>query len=287
MVKVEPIDRLQQLQSIVNRSPALVFVWRVEPGVWPVEFVSENVRQVLGYTADDFLSGRVSWVEITHPDDIPRLEKEVASLLERGRREFSQSYRLIKKSGEIVYMEDRNLVLPGSDGIPSRIQSIVLDVTQRKQVELQLEDTTRQLQSRQEELQRKNIALHEILAQIEEEKVEIRKQVSAVVDKLLLPVLRRLRNAGTPAASDLDLLETNLADLTSKFGANVAGEMSCLTLRQIEISNMIRSGMTSKQISERLHISLRTVETHRNVIRNKLGLSGNNINLAAHLHSLG
>ena len=38
----------------------------------------------------DFLSGRVSWPGITHPDDVPRLEKEVAGFMAKGQREFGQ-----------------------------------------------------------------------------------------------------------------------------------------------------------------------------------------------------
>ena len=45
----------------------MVFLWRIAEG-WPVEFVSDNVKRVLGYTAREFTSGRVSWPGITHPD---------------------------------------------------------------------------------------------------------------------------------------------------------------------------------------------------------------------------
>jgi len=126
---------LGELRDIVNRSPVLVFLWRVVPGQWPVEFVSENVERSLGYTVDDFLSGRVSWPGITHPDDVPRLEAEVAHYLEEGRRDWSQQYRLITKSGEIRWFTDQNLALPDPDGRITRIQSVVLDITERKRME--------------------------------------------------------------------------------------------------------------------------------------------------------
>jgi len=132
---VQAQRRLRELQDIVNRSSMLVFVWCVAPGQWPVEFVSSNVEQVLGYTPDDFAAGRVRWPDITHPDDVPRLEAEVAHHLERGQREWSQEYRLITKSGQIRWVEDQNLALRDDDGQVSRIQSIVVDVTERKLAE--------------------------------------------------------------------------------------------------------------------------------------------------------
>jgi PAS domain S-box-containing protein len=51
--------RRQELERIINISPAIAFRWRAAPG-WPVEFVSENVR-LWGYAADDLISGRVSY----------------------------------------------------------------------------------------------------------------------------------------------------------------------------------------------------------------------------------
>jgi diguanylate cyclase (GGDEF)-like protein/PAS domain S-box-containing protein len=128
---------LRGLESIINRSPAMVFLWPIQEG-WPVEFVSDNVKEVLGYTAKDFISGNVSWPGITHHDDVPRLEAEVAEYLEEGITEFNQEYRLITKSGNIRWMRDRNKVLLSSNGEATHIQSIVLDVTEHKEAEQSL-----------------------------------------------------------------------------------------------------------------------------------------------------
>jgi two-component system sensor kinase FixL len=128
-------DRLRELEDIVNRSPMLVFLWRVAPGVWPVEFVSRNVERVLGYLADDFLAGRISWPGITHPEDVPRLEAEIARYLEEGRKEWAQQYRLITRSGEIRWFTDQNLALSDAQGAVTHIQSIVLDITERRRME--------------------------------------------------------------------------------------------------------------------------------------------------------
>jgi len=133
------LEKLTRFEDIINRSPAVVFVWRVVPGDWPVEFVSDNVEQVLGYTAHDLMSGRVSWPGITHPEDVPRLETEVAEYLRNGKMEWSQEYRLITESGEVRWFRDQNLALPAPDGSVTHIQSIVLDVTEPKHIEEKLQ----------------------------------------------------------------------------------------------------------------------------------------------------
>lgn len=123
---------VKEFRDIVNRSPVLVFIWRVVPGEWPVEFVSKNVKEVLGYAAKDFMSGRVTWPGITHPEDVSRLEAEVARYLKDGKMDWSQEYRLITKSGEVRWFTDRNHAVSDSKGEITHIQSIVLDITAQK-----------------------------------------------------------------------------------------------------------------------------------------------------------
>jgi len=129
----DALEKLRALESIINQSPAVVFLWRVAPG-WPVDFVSDNVIQ-FGYSKDDLVSGRVSWVGITHPDDVPRLEAEIADYTRRGVREFTQQYRLFSRSGDICEVEDRTVVVVDKNGTITHLQGVILDVTKRKRVE--------------------------------------------------------------------------------------------------------------------------------------------------------
>mgnify|MGYP001319190975 FL=1 len=55
-----------------------------------------------------------------------------------------------------------------------------------------------------------------------------------------------------------------LADEEGASGLNLLSE------REIEIINLIRDGLSSKQIADKLHISIKTVEVHRHNILKKL-----------------
>lgn len=52
------------------------------------------------------------------------------------------------------------------------------------------------------------------------------------------------------------------------------GNIASLTTRELEILEFVGNGVPSKEIADILHICLKTVETHRAHIREKLGLSG-------------
>jgi len=133
------IRKLNDYQEIINRTPVMVFVWRIIPD-WSIEFVSENVQKFLGYTAEDFISGRVLLPDITHPDDIPGLEAEHASYEQHGGQEFIQQYRLKTKSGEYRWFEDCTTVLVDEQGNVTHYQSIVMDITGRRQTEESLKE---------------------------------------------------------------------------------------------------------------------------------------------------
>jgi len=123
-------DELERFVSIINRSPIIVLIWEVAEG-WPVVFASEGIKQ-FGYTPEELTSGQVSWVGMTHPEDVPRLEAEVAQYKADGVEEFAQSYRLLTKDGEVRWVEDRTAALRDADGNAAYYAGTIVDVSEHE-----------------------------------------------------------------------------------------------------------------------------------------------------------
>lgn len=136
-----------------------------------------------------------------------------------------------------------------------------------------------------EALEQKNMALREILEQIEIEKQKIKDNVAANAEEVLLPALDKLKIKGA-ATKHLAIIKDNLKDLASSFGKTIGEKRFKLTPREIEICNMIKGGMTSKDIANLQNLSLQTVEKHRSHIRKKLGISNKDYNLTSYLQSI-
>lgn len=130
------LEEVQLFKSIINRSPVIVFIWQIAED-WPVEFVSHNIQQ-FGYTVEDFTSGKIKWQDIIYKEDRFRLEIELADHLKKGHYEFSQQYRLITKSGDIRWIEDRNKILRDESGAMTHMQGIIIDITEGKKSEIAL-----------------------------------------------------------------------------------------------------------------------------------------------------
>lgn len=133
-------------------------------------------------------------------------------------------------------------------------------------------------------LDQKNMAIREVLSQIERGREEIKSNVVANVENLLMPILQKLELKGD-SYHYVQLLKNNLKELTSSFGAKLSVKNSNLTPKEIEICNMIRNGITNKEISTLLNISKRTTEKHRTNIRRKLSVN-KDYNLLTFLRTL-
>lgn len=142
------------------------------------------------------------------------------------------------------------------------------------------------LNAEKEKLVEKNVTLKELLTFIQKEKHTFRRRISDTVEQILLPNLEKVKRPdGTVNESYFDMLTESLKELSVTMG-NEIPVYSKLSSREAEICQMIRAGATSKSIADRLHVTVGTVQKHREKIRKKLGISNKSINLANYLKNL-
>ncbi len=165
--------------------------------------------------------------------------------------------------------------------------AIVKDIKEKKKAEEVLRENERKLYEQNIMLNEKNIALREVMDQLEAERDKVAAQVNSNVDRFIFPLISKMRTKGSDIDKTyFDLLEENLKELTSQFADKMSEKMFRLTQKEIELCNMIKRGMTSKEIANLLNISHRTVETHRNNIRKKLGIGKTDTNLVTYLKNM-
>ncbi len=131
------LEREEALKTIINNSQVVVFLWKNEEK-WPAEFVSENVVK-FGYTVEDFISGKVLYGDIIHPDDLKKVEEELEKRIRIGAPDFSMEYRIFSKAGKILWVNERTFIQRSPEGEVTHFQGVVLDITKRKRSEEKLE----------------------------------------------------------------------------------------------------------------------------------------------------
>jgi PAS domain S-box-containing protein len=161
------------------------------------------------------------------------------------------------------------------------------DITNRRLTEEKLKKAGERLRLERKALREKKIALKQILNQIEEEKNSIKEYVLANVNQMIIPSIHRLKARCTPSQKKrLDHIERSLKELAFPLINRLKSSCFDLTPRELEICDLIKKGMISKEISEELNVSVLTIHKHREFIRKKLGITNRNINLNSYLQSI-
>ncbi len=126
--------------QIMERSPVITILWQNKEN-WPVELISSNVATVLGYSKDDFLSNRILYADIVHPDDIQLVAEEVKINSENGSTSFRHKpYRVISKKGDIKWIKDLTYIRRDNNGEITHYEGILLDISDLKQTEEKLSE---------------------------------------------------------------------------------------------------------------------------------------------------
>lgn len=136
-------SRLRRMTEVINRSPVVVIEWRNAPG-WPVPYVSESLRQ-WGYAPEDLTSGRITFNDLFHPDDVQRVNDEIAQYFEHGPDEYRQEYRLRCADGRWAWVDDRTHLERSEHGKVVRISGILLDITAQRQAQQKQQEQTEML----------------------------------------------------------------------------------------------------------------------------------------------
>ena len=77
----------------------------------------------------------------------------------------------------------------------------------------------------------------------------------------------------------LEIIQSNLDEITSSFAHNYKDYLSNLTPTQIQIADLIKQGQKTKEIASLLNLSPSTIACHRQEIRKRLSLTNKKINL--------
>ncbi len=239
-------------------------------------YASPQVRKLLGYEPNEVIG--MTPFDLMTLEDQQRVRKMFVEIAGRQEPFSGLENSNLHKDGHTVILETSGVPIFSSDGTFRGYRGIDRNITERKKAE-------EILQEQKKALEKKNIALNEVLGQIELEKKQIKDNVIANAEKLLLPIMQRLRLKGE-SRKYVQLLRNNLQELTSSFGTRLTEKEAKLTSREIEICNMIKNGLTNKEIANLLNITHGTIERHRANIRNKLSIVNKNINLSSFLKTL-
>ena len=138
------LKALLQTESIfrilVEQIPAVVYIDLASgAGAGETVYISPYVQQMLGYSPKAWIDKPELCNDLIHPQDLERVLQEMHNSVDK--EHTTLEYRYIARNGNTIWVHDDAVLIKNQDGKPEYWQGVMLDITERKQVENALQDS--------------------------------------------------------------------------------------------------------------------------------------------------
>jgi len=106
--------------------------------------VERGFHELTGYAPGEVRFTRDWWIEQLHPDDRSLFERQLQDVLVHG-RDYTLSYRIRRKRGDYIHVQDTGKVFKNSLGQVERIIGGIVDMTEQKRAEEGLKQSRERL----------------------------------------------------------------------------------------------------------------------------------------------
>jgi two-component system, cell cycle sensor histidine kinase and response regulator CckA len=121
-----------QVGQLLEHSPAVLYVLKVDGDTVVPQFVTENIKSLLGFAAAE-TSGVEWWLGQLHPDDRERAVNSRTDTFKAGASRVE--YRLRHKDGHYCWVDDSRRLIRDAAGAPVELSGVWTDITERKRAE--------------------------------------------------------------------------------------------------------------------------------------------------------
>jgi PAS domain S-box-containing protein len=126
-----------RVRRITDNAPDMIYRMSIPDGNY--EYVSPAATQITGYSPDELYANPLLIRKIIHSDWYKYFEEEWSNLLQ-GNVPPSYEYQILHKSGDVRWVNQRNVLIRNREGSPIAVEGIVTDITERKQLEHEAEE---------------------------------------------------------------------------------------------------------------------------------------------------
>ncbi len=129
--KEEILESRDRFQSLVQSIDGIV--WEADARTFEFTYISPQVKDVLGYTPEEWLSQNNFWYDHIVESDRNHALNHCKSQVEKL-ADYTMEYRFLAKDGSEVWIEDIVSVI-ARDNKPHWLRGIMVDITARKNLE--------------------------------------------------------------------------------------------------------------------------------------------------------
>ena len=119
-------------------------------GIWDINlvtnrtYVSDRWKEMFGFSHSTFKWTYENWLNLVHPDDKERVDRNLSQFMTSGTGTNDLEYRMRHGDGHYIWVLSRSAIELAADGRPVRIAGSDTDITERKIHEQVLAENERQ-----------------------------------------------------------------------------------------------------------------------------------------------
>jgi PAS domain S-box-containing protein len=124
-----------RLNNIVANVPGVVWeAWgQPDAASQRIDYVSDYVESMLGYSVEEWLQTPNFWLTIVHPEDREPAAHTAAENFASGGG--VNQFRWLTKDGRAIWVEARDVVIRDEQGQPVGMRGVTMDISERKRAE--------------------------------------------------------------------------------------------------------------------------------------------------------
>lgn len=132
-IKEKLLESESKYRTLIEQIPAVTYVASAED-FNKILYVSPSIKDMLGYSSEDFQKDPDLWRKRVHPDNHSHIvAKQLSS--EISGRPFVAEYRMLAKNGQTIWAYDKAVLVKDAGGKPLFLQGVIFDITERKKTE--------------------------------------------------------------------------------------------------------------------------------------------------------
>lgn len=124
---------MEKFRRLLGTIPDYLYSAVLEGDTPRHEIISPGVGKITGYTVEEHLADPWLWLSYTHPEDRPEVERGLSRLL--SGEALWLEFRILRKDGQVRWVRDFGVPTVDENGKVVRVDGIVSDVTDRKEME--------------------------------------------------------------------------------------------------------------------------------------------------------
>ncbi|MEX0755204.1 MAG: PAS domain-containing protein [Actinomycetota bacterium] len=159
-------------RTLVEQIPAAIHISRLDVNASTI-YISPQIEQLFGYTPQEWIANPRLWSELLHEDDRESVLAANEGFVRTG-EPFRMTYRMHARDGRTLWIRDEAVMIRDADGAPVSMQGLLMDVSETRKVEEDLQHSLALLEHGDAE--RRELLAHLVSAQ-EQERVRIASDI--------------------------------------------------------------------------------------------------------------